>query len=327
MANNYPVLRKRFAFAAGVEATPGTPETLAWNTHAIRLLSITKPEPDYLSPNTTEGVVTGNLGNAPDLAPAGKFYSSQIRWALMPAGSAYSFSSEASKNVPECHPLLRAAGYGLSVGSSIATYSLSDDPVTAITAWMECAGKKYIFTYAVIDGLTIEETAGSYPVMSGRLIGVCSSEAEADLDAATYDAMAGSTAPPIMKGSGSLVVGSYQPQFQSLTVSLNTVAQPNLSGNATDGHAGYRIVSRGPTAVLNARVVAAATWDPRADVDARTSRTLDTVCGSTQYSRVKLDMDAVAAQTTSLVEDGDYWNYSVAYKINEATATCNVVWD
>lgn len=322
----YPELWKRAAFAAKVEAVAGTPETLVWATHAIRGVGALLPEEGYLAENTREDAITGGLGTPPPAEPAARFWRQPLRFPLMGAGSAYAYATEDSNTLPECHPLLRAAGLSLNVAGAIATYSLSDDPVTAITAYLETAGKKVVLTYGVIEALRLIFRAGANPMVEGTLIGIHSAITEQALEVATYDTF--TAAPwPVLKGTGSLIIGSYQPQFQEVEINLGTSYEPNLNGNAADGHGGGRIVSRNPLAIVRGRVPAIASWDPRADKLVRTPRTLDLVCGAVQYKRVKVDVDAAVVLDAQFRQDGSFMNYEVTYQLTAATAEANIVFD
>lgn len=323
---SYPEVWKRAAVAAKVEATAGTPETLSWSTHAIRMVGAQLPEEGYLAPNSREDAITGGMGTPPPAEPAGRFWRLPLRFPIMGAGSAYAYVSEDSNTLPECHPFLRAAGLSLNVAGSIATYSLSDDPTTAITAYIETASKKVVLTYGVVEGLRIVFRAGSPPMAEGTLVGIHNAITEQAIEAATYDTF--TAAPwPILKGSSSLVIGSYQPQFQEIELAFNTVYETNLNGNAADGHGGGRIVSRNPTATVRGRVAAISSWDPRADLLARTSRTLDIICGATQYKRVKVDADVAIVLDAQFRQEGNFMNYEVTYQLTPATAEASLIFD
>jgi len=329
-----PHMWKRAALAARVEAAPGTPEALSWSTDAIRVLGAMIPQRDWLAPNRRDDAITGSLDTPPSAEPAGEYYRIPLRFPLIGAGSAYAYTNETTKNVPECHALLRAAGMSLAVtgggGSEAATYSQNDDPVTTITIWLEVGGKKYVFTACQAESFKQVWAAGSFPVVEATFIGVANALTEQALEAATYDSF---TAAPWtnMKGTQALVVGSFEPEFQGVDIEHGLSTGPLLNGNAADAHGGYKITSRRLVLTVRARTPALASWDPMLDEKNKTPRAITMRAGLAaaggQYKRVKFSAASGVAENVQMAQDGDFINWTVPYNLGTASPTANLIFD
>ncbi len=321
---------KRAAVAAKVEASPGTPESLSWSTNAIRVIGATIPERGFLAENDRDDAITGLLDTPEPAAPAAEFARVSLRFPLIGAGAAYAYSSESSNTLPECHPLLRAAAMSLAVsggaGSEKATYSQNDDPTTAITLCVEVAGKKWVLTFCQAESFRTIWAAGHPAMAEGTYVGILSALTEQALESATYDSF--TAAPwPIVKGASSLVIGSYQPEFQEVTVDHGLSTGPILNGNATDAHGGYKTTNRRMIATVEAYVPALSTWDPMADEKARTPRTFDMAAGTVLYKRVKFDADAAVARGVNKSLEGEFVRYTAPYQLTPAAAVGSLVFD
>lgn len=326
---------KRAAVAAKVEAVPLTPEALSWSTNAIRMVDAIIPEHDFLAQNTRENAITGTLDTPEPAAPAGEFVRVPLRFPLIGAGAAYAYTNETTNVLPECHPLLRAAGMSLAVtggaGSEKATYSQNDDPVTTITIWIEVGGKKYILTGCQAESFRTIWQAGRPVMAEGVYVGVVSSFAEQALENAVYDSF--TNAPwVIFKASNSpavtpLVIGAYQPEVQEVIVDHGLTTEPLVNANALDGHGGYKISNRSMIATVQARIVGLSTWNPKDDEITRTPRTLDLKAGLAQYKRVAFDADAAVAMNVKWTQDGNWLNYDAPYQLTPATSTGSLIFD
>lgn len=315
---SYPELYRRVAFAAVLETTPGTVGSPTMALNAIRLLETPSCEEFYLAENLTDDIVTGKLGVLTLAAPGARAFRIKGRVPLIGTGVAYSASV-----LPEADPLLVAGGFTRAVtttaGSEKVDYTPNDDPSGAANSTLTCIlqkdGKQYGLSYGVLEEMTINIDAASFPILEFSIVGILTPPTEQALQAATYS----SVTYPIWKGSTSLVIsgvgaGSLHPKSYSLAMGLTV--SPRVDANATDGHAGYRINGRVPEATVRAEVQTLANWDPRADWNARTLRTLTLVCGAAnQYKRFKIAHDDLRVIDVNSVDEEKLCHYEVKYKV------------
>jgi hypothetical protein len=95
----------------------------------------------------------------------------------------------------------------------------------------------------VVTEWTISASAGEYPTFSGKLRGIAktTSIAEVSIGAVTLP----TTVPPLFKGA-TCVISSYTPILRSFELTGGLTHATRGDGNATLGHAGFRITRRQP---------------------------------------------------------------------------------
>lgn len=328
----YPKLQDNVGLAAAIEATAGTAETITLANHSIRTIGASEPEFFYLAPNEATDFVTGDFDNPTGALPAGLCGRFRVRFAPRGAGAAYAYVSEASKTVPECHPLLRAAGMALTVsggaGSEIATYAVATDPSTTITTQLEISNKKYTLKGAVVESLTLSCDSAGFPVADATIVGVLVLGGEQALEAHTYS----SVTVPIWKGTSALAIGAVAPTGSRITTDWGLSAEPCVNVNAADGVDFYKITGRRVVTTVNARVPAIATWEPTADWAAKTARALAVrfglAGGSGQYKRLNIAASATTYEDVQEAANGRFRDYVVKLHHGyHASATCNLVFD
>lgn len=316
---DYPIPTRLFAFAAKVEASRGVAETISWSTDAIRLLDVPTIEPILLSPNTRPNAATGSLDPAPPAQPSGKGW--RIRGQFVPFGPGTAY---AANNLPECDPLLIAAGMTRTVvatpGNERVTYTPTDNPQGAtnstVTAVLEKDNKKYQLTAGVIEELTIECDAGGFPVASFSLVGIATDPAEQALEAATYDSITGA-AYPLWAGMDALKIGAVTglaPRRVVADWGLNVVELPNA--NIPGGHGGYKTVARNPMLTITAQTLPLSSWNPWDEMASATPSAIDVAFGTTQYRKVALDADYAQPEPPDGVSETDLngvMGYEVRY--------------
>lgn len=331
---SYPISSRRYGFAAALEATQGTGETITLSSHAMRLADFEDPTEGYLRPNLRDTHATGGLGVLGPAEPAGRFYEMPLTWVPIGAGSAYAFTSESNLTVPEHDALIVCAGFTRTVdatpSSESVTYALSDDPQDGtygtVTTQLQFDNKEYAGTAGVLAGLSLECEAGGYPTLSGPLRALATAPAEQALESHTYD----STALPIWKGSSALTISGASgvvPLSVSIDWGLEVSERPNAT--ATDAHGGWKTVAYRPVLTLRAETLALSSWNPYSDRAASTSRTIDLVFGDTQYERFDIDIDAayVLEVDHADVDGKRIWEVQYLCATPSSGAVCSIVFD
>lgn len=274
-----PTSSRLYGLAAKVETTYGTDSVPTFAADAIRLSARPDFDDDALAPNPREDFASGSLNSPAKDSPAGRFHAIDFETIMHGAGSAYS-----SSNLPVPAPFMKAAGFSETVdatpGSENVIYDPSDAPSTGISVYLEFANKRTRTLGGVLESMRFAVDAGEFPLLSGRILGLGTAPTELALETATYP----TTAPPKF-ANATMTIGAATLVIRGFELDFGLTVAPRGDGNATDAHAGYRIVRRQPTIIVRAETEALTTWDPWGDMNANTLRALSFTLGSTQYNK------------------------------------------
>ena len=298
MATSYPTQRRRFALAAAVEATYGTDEVPTFAANAIRLSEAPTASMEALAPNTREGWSTGGLGELAMATPSGLLHTIEAAGVMQGFGAVYTAS-----DLPPIDPILIVAGFASTVvltgGSESVTYDPNDNAADGASVYTEVDGKLFKSLGCVTESCVISATAGEFVSVPFTLQGIHSAITEQELEAATYP----STLPPVFKGS-SFTIGTFTPVIRSFELDLGVTVVMRGDGNATNAHAGYRIVRRQPRVRVTLEVDQLSSYDPWDDKNQATQRTIDFDIGSVQYNKFTIDIDDARVLDVSPQDDG-----------------------
>jgi hypothetical protein len=293
------------AVLAKVEGTYGTDSVPVAATDSVRISRrlwslITL---DYQWENRRLDTATGTLIPVKPAIPRGRKVRLDIFWEVKGAGV---------DAPPEAAPLFIAGGYPETDGAQLFDYG----PLTS-----GVKGSATIYGYA--SGLLFKcvgcRTRPRWPLVVGEIavhqftaFGYLGADpATTALVTPTYD-----TPEPIAGVNTALTIGAWTPDWLSGEVDPSGV-DPELlmSGNATDGIASFDFGSADPQFRLSARKVALATYDPYADLKARTSRNLVMTWGSAQFNRVKIVSAPLSILSHGHADSEGFANWDLVYQI------------
>lgn len=275
-------------YAVDAAPTPGA--------DGIRVVGMIWPalSGEYVFPNLREEVNTNSLVGAQPGAPHGRIYNLDFETPLAGAGVAYSSVTPVR---PEVDPLIMACGMSRThddTGSAEkVTYALADTGHSSATVWAYAGGK--LFKLVGCRGLwTWNPLAGQLGRMRFRLQGLMLvDEAEASVPSITYD----SVIEPAARSMGLAVVpngsASWTPAAAQMEVTPGHEADRFDDVNAADGVEGFFIGQTVPTFGFTPRTEDLTDYDIYAHrkTDPPTDHTIDMTLGSSQYNRVKLDVN------------------------------------
>lgn len=274
-----PVVERLDGLLAKIQPTPGTDAVPVVGTDAVRIgrrlwSTITL---DYNWPNMRPGVASGSIVPAKPALPRGRKVRLDIMWEARGAGADVA---------PEADALLRACGFTQTDGSALWQYTQASQSheMASIYAYaggvlfkcIDCRGR---FRWPLVVG----EVAMHQFTMFGIL-------AAAPTETALPGGFVYDSTEPVAGVNTGLTIGGVAVDW--LNGEFDPIGlDPQLleSGNAVDGIAGFDYGEVDPTFRLNLRKVALGTYDPMADLAARTTRALVMTFGpAVAFNRVKL---------------------------------------
>lgn len=286
---------------AKIEGTYGTDSAPVAGTDGVlvdeRLWNPTNPE--HAFENTREDAASGTLFRLFPATPRGRMVEFEITWDARGAGAAYSISV-----LPEADPLLRACGLlrtdDFAGGTENIIYTPRDTGHESCTVHVHAGGNRYQIV-GCRGVLAIPISAGGQSrfvfSMSGIMI---VNPATIALPSITYDA---TIAPPSVNMA--LTVGPWSPDAFSLELAGGQDIQRLDGVNAVEGIQEFAIVGFDPIMTVNARTTVLATYDPYADMRARTSRAIAIAAGTVQYNKWDLAVvDAYVRDPSHSVDNG-----------------------
>lgn len=292
----YPISTRIQGLLAKVESTYGTDAAPVAGTDGVRVVGRIweSGRPEYAFPNEREDVVTGTLhGETPGI-PAGAMMSLEFGCELRGAGAAYAAGVK-----PEVAPLLVACGLSetgdFTPSSEKYTYSMADTGHGSNTIYVYGGGK--LFKLLGCRGNVVWDiAAGGLGRMAFTMRGVLSANpTEVALPAITYDTAESS--PAVNMGLSIDPGTPWSPNFAEASLDYGNEVIQLDDANAADGLEGFAISSRRPRFTIQPRVVDLTDYDPWDERSSRTSHTIDATLGSTQYNRVKIDINEARLAT------------------------------
>lgn len=241
--------------------------------------------------NLREDTMSNSLiGVAPGV-PQGRIVNIDYRVQLMGAGAAYSSSTPVR---PECDPLLVAAGFARThtdtSSSEAVAYDLADTGHGSATVYAYAGGKEFKIV-GLRGNITWNPQAGGLGEIQFQGIGLVTAVAEASVPTITYAAVV----PPTAVGMGLAIVpsggSSWTPRAASFSVTTGHELPRLDDVNSSQGIEGWFFSATNPRLTMTARATAISTYSPYTLAAARTVQTIDATLGSTQYNRVKLDVN------------------------------------
>jgi len=272
---------------------------------------------EWAFPNTREDVVSNSLIQVAPAAPRGRVVSIDYTVQLVGAGTAYSSVTPVR---PEADPLIRACGFARShVSTTNVIYDLADTTHASATVWAY-AGGKLIKVVGCRGTFTWEALAGGLGQIRFQLQGML---IEAPTEVASPPAITYvSVVPPAAIGAGLALVpsggSSWTPRVASFTVESGCEIERLDDVNSADGIEGFFIASMAPRMTMAARAADLATYPAYALAAARTVHTVDATLGSTQYNRVKLDVNlAYLENDPGQAADGTHAAWDLSYMLRD----------
>lgn len=256
--------------------------------------------PTHAFENTREDAASGTLFSLFPAIPRGRIVEFDITWDARGAGAPYSVSV-----LPEADPLLRACGLlrtdDFTVSAETVTYAPRDTGHESTTIHVFAGGVLYPFV-GCRGVLRIPVSAGGQSRFVFSMMGIqLIDPATTVLPSITYDS---TIAPPSVSMS-LLVGGTWSPDAFSFELAGGQDIQRLDSVNAAEGVAEFAIVGFDPIATINARTPVLATYDPYADLRARTTRAIAIAAGSVQYNKWDIAItDAYVKDPSHSVDNG-----------------------
>lgn len=241
--------------------------------------------------NLREDTMSNSLVGVAPGRPLGRIVNIDYRFPLMGAGTAYSSSTPVR---PECDPLLIAAGFGRThtdTGSSEAvTYDLADSGHGSATLYAYAGGLEFKIV-GVRGNITWTPTAGGLGEIQFNGMGLVSAVGTASVPSITY----ASVVPPPAVSMGLAIVpsggASWTPRAASFSVTTGHELPRLDDVNSSQGIEGWFFSATNPRLTMTARVPTLSAYSAYTLAAARTVQTIDATLGSTQYNRVKLDIN------------------------------------
>lgn len=261
----------------------------------------TPANPTHAFENTREDAASGSLFSLFPATPRGRIIEFEITWDARGAGSAYSLT-----NLPEADPLLQASGLArvddFTVSAEKVTYSPSATPTGSATVYIYAGGVLYRIV-GCRGVLRIPIVAGEQSRFVFAMMGILVTDpATTPLPVIVYDS---TIAPPSVNMALDIGSGVWSPDAFRFELQGGQDIQRLDSVNAVEGVSSFEIVGFDPMATLNARTTLLATYDPYADVRARTTRTIDIQAGTVQYNKWDLAIiDAYVRDPSHSVDNG-----------------------
>jgi len=275
--------------------------------------------PEYAFQNDREDVMTGSLVEAIPAVSRGQIANFDWTVEAKGAGAAYDDSPQV---VPEIHPLLVSAGLAPTIdassGTEKVTYALADTGHGSATFWVYAGGKR-IKISGCRSNLVWAIAAGNLARMRFQVQGIVTDIAEVAQASITYD----SVESPALIGLGLALVpsggSSWTPRFAEAELDLgNEIVRLDDANTATTGIEQFAIADRRPRLRLMARTTDLTTYPAYALRAARTLHTIDATVGSTQYNRIKIDVnDARPMGRVGHGEDNGFARWELEYLLRD----------
>lgn len=279
---------------AKVESTYGTDSSPSNSTDGVRgtgrIWNAVSPE--WAFHNLREETVSNSLiGVAPGI-PKGRMVTIDYTVQLMGAGAAYSSSTPVR---PECDPLMMACGFARThddTGSAEkVTYDLADTGHSSATIWVYAGGKR-IRVVGCRGNMTWAPQAGTVGEIRFQLQGiVLNTPDEQSVPSITYD----SVVPPPAVSMGLALVPSGGSSWTPRTAAFEVTTGHEIARlddvNSAQGIEGFFIAATNPRCTFQARTPDTSDYPLYTLSEDRTVQTIDATLGSTQYNRVRLDVD------------------------------------
>lgn len=262
-----------------IQPTPGVDPVPVVGTDAVRINRRLWSNIDlgYNWKNMRHDVASGTIVPVKPALPRGRFVKIVIAWEVKGAGSDVP---------PEVAALYRACGFTEVDGSAIWTYTQASQSHEMCTIYAYASG--VLFKITDCRGrfrwpLAVGEVAIHEFTMWGLL---AADPATTALPGGfVYDATEPIAGVNAGLSIGGVAVDWINGEFDPIGLDPEMLE----SGNAADGIAGFDYGDVEPTFKLNFRKIALATYDPMADLKARTTRALLATFGpAVAFNRVKL---------------------------------------
>lgn len=267
------------------EVTYGTDSVPVVGTDAVRVSRRlwSQIQVDYAWENLRADVASSSIIPVKPALPRGRFVRIDLFWEVKGPGSDVA---------PEASPLYQACGWTETDGTQLFSYAQASQLHASCSiyayaagmvfkvvgcrgkwAWPMVVGEPAVHQFTMFGFLSVEPAPIALP---GGFV---------------YD-----TTEPLAGVASGLTIGTWAPDWLSATFDPigNDVVRLD-SGNATDGIREFDYGDVQPTFRMTARMARdaaglwdQATYDPYADLKARTTRALVTTWGATQFNRVKL---------------------------------------
>lgn len=266
----------------GVDASP---------TAAADALEVINPRWGHVDPKMlARGIIRANL-TPPKQIYAGHLLQYQFDVELAGSGSA--------GVAPDFAPLLRAAFMAETVvgGTSVAYSPVSAAPESVtVYGYHDGKLKKLLGGVAMVSfGLTAQDVGKA----SFTVIGHDGGETSTSIASPTLQG----TVPVALKGLTGLVIGSFNPEINALTVDLGNVIAKPISIRATDGVGTLRVSERDPNGSFDPEETLPSVYDAVGIWKVGTEAAFDTgVIGTTAGNRYRLQMPKLSYRS---VEPGD----------------------
>lgn len=247
---------------------------------------------EWAFPNMREEVVSNSLIGVAPGTPKGRLVNIDYTVQLMGAGAAYDSGTPVR---PECDPLIMACGFARTHddtgGSEKVTYDLADTGHAGVTVYAYAGGKEFKVTHCR-GNMTWSPQAGGLGTIQFQLQGLLNAVAEdATVPSITYD----SVVPPPAVSMGLAIVpdggSSWTPRAAGLEITTGHTVTRLDDVNSSDGIEGFFLARTEPSISMQARAVDLSDYPVYARAADRTVQTIDLTLGSTQYNRVKLDVE------------------------------------
>lgn len=273
---------------------------------------------EWAWPNMREDVVSNSLIGVAPAQARGRVANIDLTVQLMGAGAAYSSSTPVR---PEVDALLRACAMSRTHvdtgGSEKVTYALADTGHVGVTVWAYAGGKLFkvngcrgSFEWVI--------QAGTLGKIRFQLQGRLASVAESAVASITYD----SVVPPAAVGMGLALVpsggSSWTPRVKEITV-IGGVEVDRLDDvDSADGIERFEVGGQHPRFTMSPRAVDLSDYPAYTLASVRTVHTIDFTLGSTQYNRVKLDVNTAYLENDPAQEDdGRFAAFGLGYMLRD----------
>lgn len=278
---------------------------------------------EWAFPNMREETVSNSLVGVAPGTPKGRLVNIDYTVQLMGAGSAYSSSTPVR---PECDPLLMACGFARThtdtASSEKVDYDLADTGHSGVTIWAYAGGKLFKVTHCR-GNMTWSPQAGNLGTVQFQLQGLLSTApTETATPSITYD----STVPPPAVSMGLAVVpsggSSWTPRSAGMEITTGHTVSRLDDVNSSDGIEGFFLARTEPTLSFQARAVDLADYPVYARSADKLVHTIDATLGSTQYNRVKLDVElAYLSGDPSPADEEGFAAWQLEYQLRDLQLT------
>lgn len=255
--------------------------------------------PTHAFENTREDAASGTLFSLFPAIPRGRIVEFDITWDARGPGAVLSLAV-----LPEADPLLRACGLervdDFTVSLENVIYKPRDTGHESCTIYVHAGGNLYRIV-GCRGVLRIPISAGGQSRFVFSMSGIMLTDPVTfTFPSITYDS---TIAPPSVNMA--LTVGAWSPDSFTFELAGGQDIQRLDSVNAAEGVAEFAIVGFDPIITVNARTPILATYDPYADLRARTSRAIAIAAGTVQYNKWDIAVvDAYVRDPSHSVDNG-----------------------